>query len=290
MKNIDIVGVACDIAGAAQGPSQSPQCLKDSPYLNALQADFHWHWIECAKGVPQHLAALEAVVDYSQKTAKLTRNFTQKEAPFIVLGGDHSCAIGTWSGVSQALHEKKAKAELGLIWVDAHLDAHTPETSESGNIHGMPVAHLLGHGEPRLCHLLENRPQLNPKHLALIGIRSYEPPELTLIQQLGIRVYDMETVNQRGIQAVLQEAYDHVMTGATHFGLSVDIDGLDPEALPAVCTPVADGIKPAAFLNALKHLDKSRLVALEIAEFCPRLDTEQRSEKFIVELINTLFL
>lgn len=290
MQVINTLGIACDIAGLEAGASKGPQHIENSDYFKQLAAKLQWQHVRCGEGDPQQLAALQTVIDYCQQAAQISYQYAQQQQPFLSVGGDHSCAIGTWSGVSQALYDADPTAKLGLIWVDAHLDAHTPETSETGNIHGMPVSHLLGRGNPALCHLLGKRQKLQPENLAMIGIRSYEAGEQALIEEMGVRVYDDATVARRGIDVVLQEARDHVMKGASHLGLSLDIDGFDPRALSAVCTPVPGGVDPEAFLSALENFDKSDLAALEIAEFCPRLDQNQATEQFMAKVVKQLLI
>ncbi|MDQ3261644.1 MAG: arginase family protein, partial [Pseudomonadota bacterium] len=135
----------------------------------------------------------------------------------IVLGGDHSCAIGSWRGVAETLGGKP----LGLIWIDAHLDSHTPETSHSGALHGMPLACLLGVGPEQLTNSTQ---VLQPQHVAVIGVRSFEPEEHALIMGLGVRVFFMDEITRRGLNDVMQEALTIVQSGTAGFGISLDLD------------------------------------------------------------------
>jgi arginase len=198
---------------------------------------------------------------------------------FCVLGGDHSCAIGTWSGVHEAI---SAKGDLGLIWVDAHMDSHTPETSPSGRVHGMPLAVLLGHGDTSLTSILNSSPKIKPENLCLIGIRSYEPGEAALLEKLKIRIYFMEEVRQRGFVAVLQEAVAHVKQHTHAYGLTIDLDSLDPHEAPGVDVPEENGIHVAELYQGLQSIIQDpQLIATEITEFDPTHDQEQKTEKII---------
>src|SRR5213078_4644673 len=142
-----------------------------------------------------------------------------------VLGGDHTCAGGTWTGVARSL-----RGDLGLVWVDAHMDSHTPGTSHTGRLHGMPLAWLLGQDDDPLYGLATG--VLEPQHVALIGVRSYEPEERERLERLGVRVIYMSEIAERGIDAVLDEAFAIAKRGTAAFGVSVDLDVVSPEEAP----------------------------------------------------------
>jgi len=200
----------------------------------------------------------------------LARGGVRSGAQLLVLGGDHSCAIGSWSGVAQAL---APRGRLGLIWVDAHLDAHTPDSSQSHAPHGMPLAALLGHGSPAFTQLFGWSGKIRPQDLVIIGARSYESAERQLLESLGVQVIYMEEVARRGFEACFAQARATVSRGCTGWGVSIDIDGLDPADAPATGTPVAGGIALAQAVAALRGCrDDPRLVALEIVEYNPLQD------------------
>ncbi len=136
----------------------------------------------------------------------------------VVIDGDHSCAIGTWSGVYSALAQQIANPQLGLIWIDAHMDSHTMATSPSGAIHGMPVASLLGHGETKLCRIASNANKIQPANLCLIGIRSFEPAEAQLLNKLGVKVFYMKDIHEHGFQQVFEHAKTHVTQNSDKYG------------------------------------------------------------------------
>ncbi|MBI1285074.1 MAG: arginase [Thiobacillus sp.] len=188
----------------------------------------------------------------------------------LVVGGDHSCAIGTWSGVHHAL---AGKGPLGLIWIDAHMDSHTFATTPSGQIHGMPLACLLGHGDALLTSIEGPQAKLRPEHVCLIGVRSFEVGEAELLHRLGVRVFDMGEIRRRGLAEVFDEALAIVRRGTAGFGVSVDLDALDPGEEPGVGTPVPGGLRRDALADALSHLrGDPAFVAMEIVEYNPRRD------------------
>jgi arginase len=162
---------------------------------------------------------------------------------------------------------------IGLIWIDAHMDSHTFATTPSGQIHGMPLACLLGHGEATLTGIDGAEAKLRPEHVCLIGVRSFEVGEAALLHRLGVRVYDMEEIRRRGLSAVFDEALAIVRQGTAGFGVSVDLDALDPAEEPGVGTPVPGGLRRAELADALSHLRGDRgFVAMEIVEYNPRRD------------------
>lgn len=213
--------------------------------------------------------------------------FAMNSKPFCVIGGDHSCAIGTWSAVAYA---NRAHGDIGLIWIDAHMDSHTPETSISQNIHGMPVAHLLGKGIVRLCEIMDQHPKIKPENLCLIGIRSYEPDEQAFLERLGVTVFFMKEVQERGIQTLLNEACQHVSRATCGFGITIDMDAIDPLDAPGVGCREANGIQGSALVLALRSLQYTRpLLGLELAEFNPINDRNGITAQLLVDLIHAVY-
>jgi len=237
---------------------------------------------------------LEGVIANSRNLASAVNSALQDgigcgdKEELLVFGGDHSCAIGTWSGVSSAI---KNYGDLGLIWVDAHLDSHTPESSPSGNLHGTPVAHLLGRGNKQLASILGDFPKLKPENLVFVGIRSFEPPEVELLNSLGVRIFYDEEVQKRGISDVMNEAIDRVSLKTYGFGMSIDLDGFRIEDAPAVGTPEYGGIPAGEFLKFIKTHPMEKLLVTEIVEFLPARDDESKtSEKLVRDLVEHIYL
>jgi len=198
----------------------------------------------------------------------------------VVIGGDHAIAMGTWGGVARGMR----RAPFGLIWMDAHLDAHTVATTPSMNAHGMSAAVLLGHGTPEF--LAVGGGALRPEHLCYVGVRSYEVAEWALLRRLGVRIFYMEEVRERGLAAVMADALAIVTRGTRGFGLTIDLDGFDPVDVPGVGLPVADGLRGADAAAVLRGIARDpRLRALEIVEYAPALDRDHRTAQLVLDLL-----
>ena len=220
------------------------------------------------------------------KLASAVAGALSRDALPCVLGGDHSCAGGTWPGAARALHAKGALT-LGLIWIDAHMDAHTPRTSHSGRLHGMPLAWLLGQDDDPLYGLATG--VLAPQHVCLVGVRSFEPEERERLERLGVRVLYMADVAQRGLGAVFDEALDVATGGTDAFGVSIDLDAVTPEDAPGVATPVERGLGSRELAGTLASLaGREDLAGIELVEYCPRLDPDRRSARVAVDLLAAL--
>ncbi len=209
--------------------------------------------------IRQHSARLAAAV-----VEAIRRGFQP-----LVLGGDHACAIGTWKGAAQA---RSHHGPLGLIWLDAHLDAHTPSTTPSGMVHGMPLAVLLGHGDARLVGLTHGV-SIDPRHLCLVGVRSFEVEEARLLAGLGVRIIDMTEIRAHGLDAALREAVAIASNARGGWGISIDLDVLDPFDAPGVGSPVENGLNATALIRALSGIASyPGFVGAEMAEYNPALD------------------
>jgi arginase len=278
-----LIGYACDTAANIPGAANGPVVLKNSDYLKPLLLN----WLKLIRTDPADLSTdrTSTIHQLSQQWAAITATLTQQQQTFLTVGGDHSCAIGTWQGAAS-----KLSGDLGLIWIDAHMDAHTPASSPTHNIHGMPVATLLGHGNKTLTHLCSKTPAVKPRNLALIGIRSYEPAELELLDALQVKIYFIDEVKERGIAAILQEAMQHVTQQSAGFGVSIDIDAINPKQAPGVSTPEENGINSHNFLSSLALIaNHDCFIGAEIAEFNPDYDVDQKTEKLIAMIIQRLF-
>jgi arginase len=210
-----------------------------------------------------------------------TRRLTQRRERFLVIGGDHSCAIGTWVGAAEGL-----RAPLGLVWIDAHMDMHVPETSPSGSINGMALAALIGCGAPELTALSYGRGAIAPRNVCLIGARSFELEEAAFAKRHGIRVIGMDELHRRGIADACAEARAIAATGVAGYGVSLDLDVFDPADAPGVGTPARGGIRPSEFLDAWSDLTRSALcVGVEIVEYNPHRDQAGRTAQLLGELV-----
>ena len=215
--------------------------------------------------------------------AEATRKLTESGNRPLVIGGDHSCAVGTWSGVSRAV---QSSGPLGLVWIDAHMDMHTPETTHSGAINGMPLAALLGYGSSKLTGIAGDRRALEPRHVCLVGTRSFEPEEMVFAKRHGVRVIEMDEVARRGVADVLAEAHAIATKGTAGYGLSLDLDAFDPSEAPGVGTPAPGGIRAREFLDAWSSLTADPACrAIEFVEFNPHRDQAGKTARLLGTLV-----
>lgn len=246
-----------------------------------------WGDIYQATSIARGLSVMPVVHNLSLKLAQAVVDITDKQQRFCVLGGDHSSALGTWSGFAFA---KRKFGDIGLIWIDAHMDSHTPYTSETQNIHGMPLAHLLGHGDNQLMNLLENQPALKPENICLIGVRSYESGEAKLLESIGVKIFFIDEVNKLGVARVLREAYSFVSKNTCAVGISLDLDSVDPLDAPGVGCPAPNGINGVELVNALRsEIRDKNIMATEIVEYNPIKDIDKKTAKLAIELFDAIY-
>ncbi len=280
------IGVASALGaprGISPGPAAGPQALQRQGVVAAARRgglDAAWGAsIEAPAGA--RWPALGALLGEVAATVAAT---VDSGAVPVLLGGDHAQAAGTWRGVGRALGQPP-----GLLWIDAHLDAHTPASSLSGNPHGMPLAALLGAGHPAMAGVAG--PPLDPHRVAVIGAHSFEPAEAGFLAGRGVTVFDRAEVERRGFAAVFAEALAIVGAGGQPFGLSIDLDAVDPLQAPGVTTPVAGGIDGGELCRALSGVLRSRqCVALEIVEYCPQHDPLGLTARLAIDLVEAACL
>jgi arginase len=202
----------------------------------------------------------------------------------IVLGGDHSIAVGTVSGLSH-FYRRKGK-NIGMVWIDAHADMNTPETSPSGNVHGMPLACCVGMGPAELTGIFDYAPKVDPHNVAVIGLRSVDAEERKNVQRAGVHAYTMRDVDERGLRAIMQEALEVANDGTEGFHLSFDMDSVEPHEAPGVGTPVKGGMTYREAHLAMENIcDCDRLLGLEVVEVNPVIDEANRTAILAVELV-----
>jgi arginase len=202
----------------------------------------------------------------------------------LVLGGDHSVAVGTVSGIANYYRSRNEK--IGLIWIDAHADMNTPGSSPSGNVHGMPLACCIGNGPGELTGLFGFAPKVEPPNVAIVGLRDVDRREAPNIRQAGVRAYTMREIDERGLRAVMSEAIEVACNGTAGFHLSFDMDSVDPDEAPGVGTPVRGGLTYREAHLAMEIVnDSGRLLGMEVVEVNPVLDTANRTAILGVELV-----
>jgi len=278
-RQVEVIGAAWGLGGADPGCAEAPSVL--APLITARLSECG---IAVSAGPTLHPSLNERRKQFAvsrlcgQLGAAVAGALRHGRLP-CVLGGDHSCAGGTWSGVARALHGK-----LGLVWIDAHMDAHTPATSHTGRLHGMPLAWLLGEDDDPLYGLTTG--VIDPAHVSIVGVRSFETEEAERLGRLGVRVFMMAEVRSRGLQSVLDEALAIATGGTAGFGISIDLDAITPEEAPGVGTPVAGGLRAGELVAALARIGgRPGLSAVELVEYCPRLDADGCSARVAVDLL-----
>lgn len=297
-KKVRIIGVPTDLGASRRGVDMGPSALRVAnigPRLAKLGYD-----VEDVGNVP--VAVRESIVKPQDKGIKylpeivhtvtslkdkVYQSFKDGRTP-LILGGDHSLAIGSIAGATKYFSEKKQK--IGIIWLDAHGDINTPETSQSGNIHGMPLAHTLGVGHKDLLALSEKNPMVDASRTVLIGIRDLDPGEQNAIREMGVRAFTMRDVDEMGMRNVIQEAIRIACNGTAGFHLSYDVDSMDPSVAPGVGTPVRGGFTYREGHLAMEILhDSGKILSMDITEVNPILDTSNQTADLAVELALSAF-
>ncbi len=285
---INLIGYASGIAANNQDCALGPWYLYYHPHLfEEFHLQVSWHHLVYAASSHRGADVRTLVQEKVQELGHVVLTFAQNLQRFCVFGGDHSSAMGTWNAVAHAYRDK---GDIGLIWIDAHMDSHTAETSETQNIHGMPLAHLLGQGNPSFVKLFDDMPALKPQNVCLIGTRSYEIGEEAILQKLGVKIIKMEQIVQSNIDTVLQEAYEYVSRNTVGVGISLDLDGIDPIDAPGVGCPVPSGISGKELVKAFQSqtIFKS-ILGLEIVEYNPIRDLNHQTANLAVELLHAIY-
>ena len=235
-----------------------------------------------------HAKYLKEISDACTHLANLVLEIHEEGRTPLVLGGDHSIAVGTVSGMAESFRRHGKK--LGLMWFDAHADFNTPDISPSGNVHGMPMASIMGYGAIELTHIFGFSPKIQPQHAVMIGIREVDPDERTMVKKSGVRVFTMKEIDRRGIGAVMDEALSIVTNGTDGFATTLDADFLDPIESPGVATPVRGGAGYREAHLAMEMIaDTKKMASFEITEINPILDVQNKTAHFGMELILSAF-
>ncbi len=284
--NLHIYGVASCQGAQDRRCDITPDLLKGSNLTRKLEEQgVIAEWQNIFR-MENHAERHDLVKMLSALSGSVAQSVTQ-HTRFAIVGGDHSSAIGTWSGASQALRNQ---GDIGLVWVDAHMDAHTPQSSLTGALHGMPVACLLGHSAPELADIAYAGQKIKPENICLVGVRSFEAPELQLLTKLGVTIHYMDDIRRKGINEVMSAAIEQVSKHTKAFGVSIDMDVFDPVDAPGVGTPSQDGLLASAFLPVCKTFgEHEKFIGAEIVEFNPYRDRNHKTELLIKDLIAAIF-
>ncbi len=290
---VGIIGVPLDFGASKAGVGLGPAALRIANLRGRIAAlgfkvkdtgDIHITQPEDAPAHNERMKYLREVRLVCEELAARTVQVMESCDVPLILGGDHSISIGSVSGV--ASHLNKNNQQLGLIWIDAHADMNTPESTPSGNIHGMPLATLLGYGEPSLTRIGGYTPKLLPQHCVHIGARDVDAGERRLIRELGIRFITMREVDERGMYSCINEAIAIASQASAGFHLSLDVDSLDPTDAPGSGTIVRGGLTyREAHLAMEKIAETCGLRSMDIVEINTTLDINNKTAELGVELV-----
>jgi arginase len=286
---VAVIGAALDLGQGRRGVDMGPSAIRYAGLeerLRAIGCDVADHGNvdtahpEATSVVDEHARYLPEILDACARVATLVGRAVADGATPLVVGGDHSVALGTLAGLAQA-----AGGRGGVIWVDAHGDLNTPATSLSGNVHGMPLAAALGLAGDAFLHPGLDLPAVDARRVAIVGVRSLDPSERRLVRDAGIRVFTMSEIDRIGIERAMQEALDRV-SGGSFVHVSLDLDVLDPDVAPGVGTPVRGGLTYREAHLALELVAESGLArSFEVVEVNPILDRENTTASLAVELV-----
>jgi len=292
-SHISVIGAPLDLGQGRRGVDMGPSALRVAN-LNARVASLGYV-VEDLGNVPADQAEsspeghprakyLPQIAAACQRLASLVGDALGRGSVPLVLGGDHSVAVGTVSGVSQFYRARGE--EIGLVWLDAHADMNTPETSPSGNVHGMPLACILGMGPSELAGLSGYRPKVAAARTVIVGLRDVDQEEKIRVRESGVHAFTMRDIDERGLRSVMEEAIRLATDGATGFHLSLDMDFVDPKDAPGVGTPVRGGATYREAHLAMEMLcDSGKMLSMEVVEVNPVIDEANRTADLAVELV-----
>ena len=294
-RDIQLISAPTDVGTNIVGAHRGPQALRDAHLVAALQAQ-GWHLEDAGDldGPPQPQRPpldgyrnLDAVIAWNRTVQQAVAQALAHRRLPLLLGGDHSLAVGSLSAVAR--HCRATGTRLRVLWLDAHTDCNSQNTSPSANLHGMPLACLRGLGPAALTELGGGAPTLAADDVRLIGIRSMDRDEAPLVRALGLQVFDMAAVRRLGMPTVLGQALSGVDQN-THLHVSLDVDFLDPQLAPGVSTAVAHGPSLREAQQCMALIAASgRLGSVDVVELNPQRDPDQRTAPLVVDLVARMF-
>lgn len=297
-RKIQLIGVPLDLGASRRGVDMGPSAVRVAGLEARLESLGHQVMdtgnidVEIAETRPsgeQNSRYLREITETCTRAASIVSGALEEGATPLVIGGDHSVAAGSVSGVAD--YFRKQDQRIGLLWIDAHADMNTPETSPSGNVHGMPLAALLGLGPEALANICGWSPKLLPENTVLIGARDIDATEKENIKRAGLtEVYTMRDIDERGMRTVMEEALRAAGRGTAGYHVSLDMDWIDPEDAPGVGTPVRGGATYREAHLAMEIIaDHGRMLSFELVEVNPVIDEHNRTADLAVELICSAF-
>jgi arginase len=296
-RQIRVIGVPLDLGQSRRGVDMGPSAVRVAGLEARLEAI--GHKVEDAgnivvaipeqkkEGAPS-AKYLKEITATCTKAAELVLKTLEAGKVPMVLGGDHSIAAGTVSGVAEFYRRQEQK--IGLIWIDAHTDMNTPDSSPSGNVHGMPLAAIMGLAPIELGKIYDFSPKVQPENCVLVGIRDVDSFEKENIRKAGVEVFTMRDIDERGMRAVMEEALRMAGRGTAGYHVSLDMDWIDPEDAPGVGTPVWGGATYREAHLAMEIIsDHGRMLSFEIVEVNPVIDERNQTADLAVELSLSAF-
>jgi arginase len=292
-EKIRIIGVPMDLGASRRGVDMGPSALRVAGLQSRLKQLGRQVEDEGNVMVPQaeeqpygerKARYLDEIAQTCKGLADMVRKTLDEDVFPLVLGGDHSIAVGTVAGA--AAHFHKSGKRIGVIWLDAHGDMNTPESSPSGNVHGMPLASVMGYGPPELVDLAGVKPMVEPRNVALVGIRDLDSKERRFAKESGVHVFTMRDIDERGMREVMAEALRFATDDTAGIAVSLDMDFVDPSDAPGVGTPVRGGATYREAHLALEMIADSRaMVSFELVEINPVIDLHNTTALLGVELV-----
>lgn len=277
-RGVDMGPSAVRVAGLGRKLAALGYSVADLGNIDVAQAE------SLADHGPANAKYVAQIAESCEKLARIVANSLTGDHMPLVLGGDHSIAAGTVAGVADYLRRSNRKP--GLLWIDAHADINTPESSPSGNVHGMPLACCVGRGPSELVNILGFAPKVDAANVALVGIRDVDEPERGQLRDSGVRAFTMRDIDERGMRDVMRDALGIVSNGTAGFHLSLDLDFVDPQFAPGVGTPVRGGATyREAHLAMEMACDSNCMLSMEVVEVNPVIDQSNRTAELAVELI-----
>jgi arginase len=292
-EKVSIIGFPMDLGSGRRGVDMGPSALRIAELSSKLKnlgyevedlGNVQIEIMERQKITDEKLKYLNEILKTSKLLASKVENILDRKRFPLIIGGDHSTAIGTIAGISA--HCNKNKLRLGVIWIDAHADINTDKTTPSGNIHGMPLAACMGVGNEKLVNFYGFAPKVKPENVALIGIRSVDREERNTIKKLQVPVYTMSDVDKLGIHRIISRVLKQFKEKVDHIHISFDVDSVDPSVAPGVGTPVAGGLSYRETHLLMESIAECGCMSsLEVTEVNPILDNRNQSAVFTVDVI-----
>ena len=294
-KQTEFIGFPTDLGASCKGCSLGPQIIREAGLTDLITAypdklqdlgDIHIASRAQTHPLPEHMKRIDSITESTSRLSDAFQNSLAKGHRPVCLGGDHSLSIGSLHGIRR-FYEATEK-QIAVIWIDAHPDMNTDQSTISGNIHGMPLAANLGYGDSRLINPTKKTTHIRPENTYLLGIRDIDPKEKELIEQLNIQCITAADIHKNGLSFYIDQSLQHIRNQVDHIHISFDMDVIDPSIAPAVGTPVEGGLSRSQTLMLMQFLQQNRMIdSLDFVEFNPEFDQHHRTAELALEILKT---